>query len=74
MYVCYEMNYIVEVAVGGGTPTSQNGVSDLDPENEVNVQMSRNFDWSYLMGRSQLSWLSVVVLYGGGLTMSKWCL
>ena len=26
----------------------QNGVRDLDLEDEVNVQMSRNFNWPYL--------------------------
>ena len=45
-----KLTFGVVVALGGEVQECQNGAwdFDFDPENEVKVQRSQNFDWLYL--------------------------
>ena len=38
----------VEIDLNGEVQKCQNGVLDIDSENEVRMQRSQNFKWSYL--------------------------
>ena len=49
--MCTEFSVVV--ALDRGSPKCQNGVCDLDLENEVKVQRSRNLDWPYLSSQNQ---------------------
>ena len=45
----WDADFWLWVVLDGGSTKCQNGVRDLDLENEVKVQRARNCNWQYIM-------------------------